>query len=344
MNSKLIKKIYIPIWIIGIYFGVLLIKMFIGTLGIIEPVINVILIAWIISIVINPFVNFLVSKKVNKILAVNISFIIFILFVVSIFIYLIPVVLVNLNGLIQNLSYSNITRIIYDIKSSFGLHISIGSTFILSRLQTIVNSLLDNMLQFLQNLASIVSQFFLSLFISYYFLLSGGSWKEIVYIFLPEKYRGDFLVFTETTRKIFSEYMKFQGLTSLALSIFFFLLLWLLGVNYPFISALFAFLLYFIPVFGIFIAPLIGFMIAINQSITLFWVIFIAYFLFSETFVNIIIPRLAKTTFGIHPVIFFIAVIAGYSIFGIIGAMFAVPVASLIQAIIKHFILKSAND
>jgi len=88
-----------------------------------------------------------------------------------------------------------------------------------------------------------------------------------------------------------------------------------------------------IPIFGTFIssvpAILLGLSVAPMKGVlVLAWILFIH---FVEA--NILNPKILGNAAQLHPVVVIFALLAGEHTFGLFGALFAVPVASMVQTL-----------
>lgn len=114
--------------------------------------------------------------------------------------------------------------------------------------------------------------------------------------------------------------------------------LFALGVKFAFVLAVIAAALSLIPVFGTIISTIPCVLIGLTQSITtgllvLGWIMLIH---FVEG--NILNPKIIGSSARIHPALIVFALIAGEHTYGILGALLAVPIASVIQTIFLFFI------
>lgn len=111
----------------------------------------------------------------------------------------------------------------------------------------------------------------------------------------------------------------------------------LLGVKFSFVLAVIAGCLSLIPVFGTIISTVPCVLIGTTQGLTtgllvLVWILFIH---FIEG--NILNPKIIGTSAKIHPALVIFALLAGEHTFGIIGALLAVPIASIVQTLFLFF-------
>jgi predicted PurR-regulated permease PerM len=130
-----------------------------------------------------------------------------------------------------------------------------------------------------------------------------------------------------------------------------------LQVPYAVLLGVLAFFMEFIPVLGVFISGAAALMVAIlSFRDVLHPAIVLAYFILVHVIEGDVIgPRIMGRAVGIHPATGLIALVAGTEVFGIWGALFAAPLAGLLQAIITaawlefrgastHEVLQAARD
>src|SRR5436305_13950514 len=108
-------------------------------------------------------------------------------------------------------------------------------------------------------------------------------------------------------------------------------------VPYALLLGIMAFILEFIPVLGTLISGAICTLLALTLS----WVVallVLGYFTIVHILEGEIIgPRIVGKAVGLHPVVSLAALVAGSELFGIWGALFASPVAGVLQALLIAF-------
>ena len=123
--------------------------------------------------------------------------------------------------------------------------------------------------------------------------------------------------------------------------------LFVLDVRFPFLLAMIACVFSLIPIFGSIISTIPIVLVALTQG---FWLAFMALLwivgihLLEANFLN---PKIMGNAARIHPVIVVFALIVGERSSGLVGALFAVPVASLIVTVFRflhHNALESPVD
>lgn len=108
-----------------------------------------------------------------------------------------------------------------------------------------------------------------------------------------------------------------------------------LGVPYAVLLGVLAFFMEFVPVLGVFIsgAAALGIAVVSFQEM-LRPLLVLAYFAVVHVIEGDVVgPRIMGRAVGIHPATGLIALVAGTELFGVWGALFAAPVAGLLQAV-----------
>jgi putative heme transporter len=111
--------------------------------------------------------------------------------------------------------------------------------------------------------------------------------------------------------------------------------LWLLGVPVAFALAVLVFIGSFIPFVGAFLSGLVAVLVAFADGgwkIGLATLILVVAVQFVEG--NFLQPIIQSRTVDLHPAVILLAVAAGASLFGIVGAYLAVPVTAVVFAVV----------
>jgi predicted PurR-regulated permease PerM len=109
----------------------------------------------------------------------------------------------------------------------------------------------------------------------------------------------------------------------------------LIGVPYAVLLGVLAFFMEFVPVLGVFISGAAALVIAAADFREVFRpLLVLAYFVVVHVVEGDVVgPRIMGRAVGIHPATGLVALVAGTEVFGVWGALFAAPLAGLLQAI-----------
>lgn len=189
-------------------------------------------------------------------------------------------------------------------------------------------------------LAAVFMLFFM-LMLAAYMSIDASAIKGYAKSLLPQEYADDVRVLIERIDRSLSGVVRGQVMICLVNGILTFIGLVIFGVKFAFLLATVAALFSLIPIFGSIISSVPIVAIGLSQSWKtglgmLLWIIGIhaleAYFL------N---PKIMGSAARIHPIIVAFALIAGERTFGLLGALFAVPIAAIFVACFDFARLKA---
>lgn len=117
-----------------------------------------------------------------------------------------------------------------------------------------------------------------------------------------------------------------------------------MGLKFAVFLGVFAGLTELIPVVGPILGGVPPFLIALSQEpiLAVAVVIFVIVLQFLEG--NILVPRIMEKAVGVTPLAVIIGLLIGSTLAGIAGALLAVPVAAMLQVLIKSFFIRSPTD
>ncbi len=170
--------------------------------------------------------------------------------------------------------------------------------------------------------------------VSIYLLIDGSRVNNWLRNNMPRQQRGRVDLLLETLERVVGGYIRGQLLLSTLIGLLVGIGMTLFHVPYAVLLGVLAFILEFIPVLGTLVSGAICVLIAFTQG----WLIAVGvliYFVVVHVIEGDVIgPRIVGKAVGLHPVVSLVALIAGAELFGILGALFASPVAGVLQAII----------
>ncbi len=177
-----------------------------------------------------------------------------------------------------------------------------------------------------------VFMLFLILMVGAFFSIDARSVKAYCATLIPPEYTADARHLIHRIDRSLSGVVRGQVMICLVNGTLTFLGLMLFGVKFAFLLATIATVLSLIPIFGTIISSVPIVLIGLSQSwktglSALLWIVGIhaleAYFL------N---PKIMGSAAKIHPLVVAFALIAGERSFGLVGALFAVPIAAILVA------------
>lgn len=172
---------------------------------------------------------------------------------------------------------------------------------------------------------------------SIYLVIDGGRVNRWLRGNMPQQIQDRVLFFLDTSERIVSGYIRGQFTLAFLVGLLVGIGMSLFRVPYAILLGVLAFIFAFVPVLGTFISGAVCVLLALTQGwlIALFVLLyFVAIHIFEGDIVG---PRIVGKALGLHPIISLTALVAGAELFGIWGALFASPIAGILQALIAAF-------
>ena len=301
----------------------------------IRGVLIALFVAYILMSGFAPLVDWLVKKGINKALAVATTYLLAIAFFATLLFAVIPPLVgeirefanhlpVYINWLSATFSNSNVPGITTD------------------NLVQLISSKLDvalsNILGVALNAVSLFMLFIAVAIFTFYLLLERDKIKRNLYLVLPHlpKERVDKLA--HKIEEKLGSWMRGEIALMLIVGTATYIGLTLLRVEFALPLAVIAGLLEIVPNFGPTISAIPAIIIAFVQNPILSIGVLALYILIQQLENSIIVPKLMEKAVGLSPLVIIFSLLVGASIFGIVGALLAVPAAAIIHVILEdHF-------
>jgi predicted PurR-regulated permease PerM len=137
---------------------------------------------------------------------------------------------------------------------------------------------------------------------------------------------------------VLGAFLRGQLLVMLALGLVYTLGLWILGLELALLIGLLAGLVSFVPYLGFTIgvlAALLAGWFQFQEFMPLLWVVVV--FGVGQLLESLVLtPKLVGDSIGLHPVAVIFAVMAGGQLFGFVGVLLALPVASVVMVLLRY--------
>lgn len=203
--------------------------------------------------------------------------------------------------------------------------------------------LLGRTINFTQSLFEAILNGIFVLFLTSYFVIEAREiWPQLL-TWLPQSRRERAATLIRPLEVRLGGYVRGQVLVSVAVAIILGTGLTLLHVKYSLILGLIAGLMNIVPFVGSIITCVFSIIVAANQS-PMLGVATAGLFAFEQWVEsNFIVPHLIGKNVDLHPLIVLFSLLIGGTLFGLAGAVIAVPLASAILFIAREFYWKPLN-
>ncbi|MBE3115445.1 MAG: AI-2E family transporter [Actinobacteria bacterium] len=351
---KTIKDIGIFSWsVIGF---LLIAALFFYIIYLIKIAIIPLILAIAIAYLLTPIV-ILLQKKMRRVFAVTITYIIFIGIIFTIFFFIIPIIVDQFRTFMDKFPayIENLTKIINDflqnsvlIKSAENL---IGKEIIPKDVSSITQYFISSInleeIDIFQRATTVgmlvfntVLYLIVGPLLGIYILNYTDKIKTTFIKIIPKRFKNQTTIILERINKVAGRYVRGQILVSIIVGTLCTIVLLVLKVDFAILLGSIAGLLNMIPLLG----PIIG---AIPAALTALFIsppkalLVILLFIAVQQIDNYIIsPNIMKYQVGVHPGIIIFSLMAGGALFGIWGLLIAVPTVAILQEILRYYLLE----
>lgn len=227
---------------------------------------------------------------------------------------------------------SPLVRILKDIGISSSQITNLGAQ-ISTDLTNFAGTLAGGILPIISGVASTLVNILLTVVISIYLLVDGSRAIGWLRLKTPISQRGNINSFFTSLQHVVGGYIRGQVTMCLIIGTIVGAGMAVLGLSsYAILLGVLSFVTEFIPVLGTIICGAAAVLLALTQG----WItaiLVLAYFVLVHIFEGYILaPRLIGKAVGLHPAVSLLALTIGGELFGAWGAIFASPLAGLLQA------------
>ena len=199
-----------------------------------------------------------------------------------------------------------------------------------------VNGFMSSLVSAGSTLAQSVTGVIIVLFLSLYFLTSMDTIKAWGVRLAPASKRVRVKYITDKITESVGNYVMGQALVAILNALFAFFIMLFLGFSFPQLMALVVMILAFIPLVGGVIALILTSLILLTQGWSLALWFAVAYFLYLQVEAYLISPRIMARAVSVPTGIAIISVAAGGALWGVLGALIAIPVAASMLILIRE--------
>jgi predicted PurR-regulated permease PerM len=175
------------------------------------------------------------------------------------------------------------------------------------------------------------------LILTFYLLVEAGSMFDYLVRFVPTERRDDLAGAARQAVSKVSAWLRAQFVLAGVMGTFSAVGLGLMGVPYFYVIALIAAVGETIPIVG----PVIGGVTAVGVAVTVSTKLAVmvgAYFLILHQLeANILVPKIMERNVGVSPVAVLIALLIGGALWGLVGAILAIPTVAILSVIVEDF-------
>ncbi len=205
------------------------------------------------------------------------------------------------------------------------------------RVESLGPQVLSNAVGLAAGVANTLFQIVIIIILSFYITVDSHRLAAALVDALPARYGDDVRFFLATVNRAFGGFLRGQMVQSLVYGLGTAIIMQVLGLPFVLLSSVFGAVVMLIPFVGPFIAMLLPLVIAALTRPEVFWWALVTLLALQQLVFNIIAPRVMSKAVGLHPLLVFLAVLAGAKLAGIWGAIFGVPVLAVAATMVSFY-------
>ncbi len=218
-----------------------------------------------------------------------------------------------------------------------GVYVDLNSIYRTDRLpadlQQAGTIVVQNALGWATSLVSLMFNALIVLMLSFYFTLDSPRIARQALRITPRDRRPEVHHFFDSVDQSFGGFVRGQVVIAVLCAAFTAVVMGVAGLSYILVVSIFVAIVMLIPFIGPFLALMPPVLVAFLQLPTpnaiLVTVVLVA---LQSAVLNVLSPKIMGEALGMHPLLVFLAMLAGAKVAGVAGAVFGVPIAAVINA------------
>jgi len=294
----------------------------------ISNILLAIFVALILTLGLNPLVDWLTEQKLSRTLAVTLTYIFFLGLVVGLFALALPPMVSQVQKLVERLP-------LYVASISLPGLATVSEQFLntlVSGISRGTGDVLKVTLTVFSNAFSVIT----ILVLTFYFLLDYPNLKErFLALYSKDSQKRIVKLLNEIENKI-GGWLRGEVFLMFVVGIGCFFGLTLLRIDYALPLAVIAGFLEIVPLIGPIVSFIPAAIVASAKSPLSVLLVALLYILIQQLESNFVVPKVMKKVIGFSPIVTLIAIMIGGKLFGVLGALLSLP-----TTLMGHLIIRS---
>ena len=313
----------------------------IGVLWMIRDILLYLFVACLLAGVLYPLARWAKKYRVPPGLAVIVAYIVLFGLLGLALSLLIPGVLEEIRGLLSTHGGTrewvvDAVKSVQGMLEGFGLNRTLqsGAQGLTGQFQQIFGNVFGTITYIFGGIVGIL----IVLVLSFYLVVEDSAIKDLFRNIIPPEYQEFASQLVWQVIDKLGAWFRGQMVLALIIGIFYFIAFAIIGVPYALLLAILGGLLEFIPYIGPFVAAIPALLLTFPDSPLRALIVLIVMVLIQQLENNVIVPKIMQKAVGLNPIISIVAFLVGASLFGIVGAIFAIPIATALSVAFTEFL------
>ena len=306
------------------------------------PIISIILLATLFAYILSPLVNYLESKGLPRIWGASFIFVLFCATIVFGLYVITPLVIEQALSIQEKIGVGGLRAGIKDLESFFNKRLAfvgVRKWHFAPKLEGWMSAIFDNVVNIATGIVGLIIFSVMTLFATFFLMKDGPTLKKSIISIVPNRFFEMTLSVFEKIDWSLGAYLRGILLDAFIIGCVTTGALWLIGLPYFVLVGVFAGICNVVPYLGppsgALLASFVSVVITGSVSdVPLILFVFMMIRLLDDTVVQ---PLTISKSVKMHPLTVIFAILIGAQIYGIIGMLFAVPIAGIIKVILTEF-------
>lgn len=290
----------------------------------------IILVSFMVTVILLPFVRLLHRYKLPSMLAVLTPLLVFAGIITGLVIYVAPSVVEQFPGFVREFPVIFSSFAIWE---AFGINETDFQALLKERFADIGTIALGIGLSLLQAFGIFLTVLVLTM----YWLRGYDSIKDTLISYVPSRYQPTVEDIWHRSEVKLGRWFLGQVLISVAVGMTVWLAALALGLPFAGVLGIIAALFEIIPLIGPILASVPAILFGLNESLEKGLIVVLVYIVIQQLESHVLSPMLMGKAVHLHPIIVLTAFLIGTISFGIAGGLLAVPTALLVSAIVDSY-------
>lgn len=309
-------------------------------------------VAIVLSTAIRPIVQFLHKLRVPKDVGVILVYILLIVLIAAVVILLLPLVIEQSNLVVDSVPeiYGEVRENMLEHPNFFVWRVAIELPESISLTPApetaegeaeVIETVGQN-LELIGLGARAIFIAFAALVLAFYWTLDGEKNKTAMLMVVPYEHRESAREITNEIQAMLGAFVRGQALLGIIIGGLSFVAYTIIGLPYTLALAIVAGIMETVPVLGPFLGAIPAIVVAYSVDPSMVLWVLLATAVIQQLENNLLVPRVMKSSVGVNPLVTLLALSAFGSLFGILGAVVAIPLAAIIQYLLDRFVISSS--
>lgn len=304
----------------------------------VREIVAIFIVALMLASLIDPFADWFSKKNVPRGLAVLIVYTILLAIITIVIVLIMPILVEQSVQLLSNLTVfsSDVSETFSKFQSFSAQHgLEQNVTASLESLQTGITESFDSFFTTVKGFFGSIAALFIILVLTFYMVVEEGKMQKYFRGLVPVEYRPYFTDMLSKMQTKIGEWLRGQIILGFFVGVGVYIGLKIIGVNYALLLAIIAGLFEIIPYVGPVVSLVPAAIIAFAQSPLIGFAVVILFLIVQQVENNLLVPKVMEKVTGLNPIVSIAAILVGVKVGGVVGAIFAIPLATMAAVIIE---------